>query len=52
MTNIAPLYLKQIFSNDPYFAESKVICSVYDEGFEGSLNARMAEKMQRDGLTP
>jgi starch synthase len=52
MTNIAPLYLKQIFSNDPYFAESKVICSVYDEGFEGILNARMAEKMQRDGLTP
>jgi starch synthase len=52
MTNIAPLYLKQIFSNDPYFAESKVICSVYDEGFEGSLDARMAEKMQRDGLTP
>ena len=52
ITNIAPLYLKQIFSNDPYFAESKVICSVYDEGFEGSLNARMAEKMQRDGLTP
>ena len=52
MTNIAPLYLKQIFSKDPYFAESKVICSIYDEGFEGSLDSRMAEKMQRDGLTP
>ena len=51
MTNIAPLYLKQIFSKDPYFAESKVICSIYDEGFEGSLDSRMAEKMQRDGLS-
>jgi starch synthase len=51
MTNIAPLYLKQIFSKDPYFAESKVICSIYDEGFEGSLDPRMAEKMQRDGLS-
>ena len=52
MTNVAPLYLKQVFSKDPYFAESKVICSIYDEGYEGSLDKRMAEKMQRDGLTP
>jgi starch synthase len=44
--------LKQVFSKDPYFAESKVICSIYDEGYEGSLDKRMAEKMQRDGLTP
>ncbi|MDA7742639.1 glycogen/starch synthase [Flavobacteriales bacterium] len=52
MTNVAPIYLKQVFSKDPYFAESKVICSIYDEGYEGSLDKRMAEKMQRDGLTP
>ena len=51
MTSLAPLYLKQVFNKDPYFAESKVICSIYDEGFEGSLDARMAEKMKADGLS-
>jgi starch synthase len=51
MTNIAPLYLKQIFKQDPYFAESKIVCSIYDEGFEGSLDKRMAEKMKLDGIS-
>ena len=51
MTNIAPLYLKQIFKQDPYFAESKIICSIYDEGFKGSLDKRMAEKMKLDGIS-
>ena len=51
MTSLAPLYLKQVFNKDPYFADSKVICSIYDEGFEGSLDKRMAEKMKADGLS-
>ena len=50
MTSIVPVYLKQMFAKDPYFAESKIITSIYDEGFEGSLDARMTEKMQQDGI--
>jgi len=50
MTSILPVYLKQLFAKDPYFAESKVVSSIYEEGFEGSLNARMAEKMVQDGI--
>lgn len=50
MTNILPVYLKQLFHQDPYFAQSKVVCSIYDEGFEGSLDSRMAEKMIQDGI--
>ena len=52
MTNILPVYLKQLFHQDPYFAQSKVVCSIYDEGFEGSLDSRMAEKMVQDGIAP
>lgn len=50
MTSVVPVYLKQLFAKDPYFAESKVVTSVYNEGFAGSLNSRMGEKMQQDGI--
>ena len=50
MTSVVPVYLKQLFGEDPYFANSKIITSIYDEGFDGTLNARMAEKMQQDGI--
>jgi starch synthase len=50
MTQILPVYLKDIYRKDPYFADSKVVCSLYNEGFEGSLDARMAEKMVMDGI--
>lgn len=52
MANTLPAYLKDVYRNDPYFASSKVVCSLYDEGFEGSLNPRMAEKMCMDGIKP
>jgi starch synthase len=51
MTAAVPVYLKQLFASDPYFADSKLITSIYDEGFEGALDSRMAEKMQQDGIT-
>jgi len=52
MTHLLPVYLKQIYSKDPYFENSKVVCSLYDEGFEGQLDGRMAEKVVQDGITP
>jgi starch synthase len=51
MTSVVPVYLKQLFGEDPYFANSKVITSIYDEGFDGALDSRMAEKMQQDGIS-
>ena len=51
MTNVVPVYLKQLYSKDTYYANSKVVCSIYDEGFEGTLNKRMAEKMVKDGIS-
>lgn len=52
MTNLLPVYLKQIYSKDPYFENSKVVCSLYDEGFEGALDPRLAEKVIQDGISP
>ena len=50
MANLLPLYLKNNYADDPYFANSKVVCSIYDEGFEGSLDARLSEKVSLDGI--
>ena len=50
MANLLPLYLKNNYADDPYFANSKVVCSIYDEGFEGSLDSRMSEKISLDGI--
>jgi starch synthase len=52
MTSLLPVYLKEIYRKDPYFENSKVICSLYNEGFQGSLDSRMAEKVVQDGIKP
>jgi starch synthase len=50
MANLLPLYLKSNYADDPYFANSKVVCSVYDEGFDGELDSRMSDKITLDGI--
>ncbi|NQY10762.1 MAG: glycogen/starch synthase [Flavobacteriales bacterium] len=44
MTALLPLYIKKVYKDDPIFANSKVVYSAYDNGFEGSLNSKFAEK--------
>jgi len=50
MTGILPLYLKKFYSEDPHFADAKVVYSVYEDGFKGSLDSKMATKMKFDGF--
>jgi starch synthase len=50
MTSLVPLYAKQMFKDDAHFANTKIITSIYDEGFEGTLNGSMIEKVQYDGI--
>ena len=52
MANLLPLYLKENYADDPYFANSKLVCSIYNEGFDGSLDERMSEKIVMDGIDP
>lgn len=51
MANLLPLYLKTNYGDDPYFANSKVVCSIYDEGFDGSLDKKMSKKLELDGIS-
>lgn len=43
---LVPLFLKKIYADDPTFAESKIVYAIRNEGFEGTLNDRFAEKLK------
>ena len=49
-TSLVPLYLKQAYKEDPLFSQSKVIFSLYNNGFSTPLNAKLHEKAQLDGV--
>lgn len=51
VTALAPIYLKKLYTDDPAFKNAKIIYSVFDNGFEGTLDPRMAEKLKMEGLT-
>jgi starch synthase len=50
MNAFVPLYIKKVFSEDPIFANSKVIFSVYNTGFEGELDKNFGNKAILDGI--
>ncbi len=50
MNAFVPLYIKKVFNEDPIFANSKVIFSVYNTGFEGELNKNFGNKAILDGI--
>ncbi len=51
-TSLVPLYLKKAYKEDPLFAQSKVIFSLYDNGFSDPMNKQMQAKAQLDGIDP
>lgn len=50
MASLLPLYLKHYYADEPLFADSKIVTSVYKEGFEGELDAKMKKKINFDGI--
>jgi starch synthase len=50
MTSTLPLYLRQIESDDPLFADAKIVFSTYDNAFEGELGPNIYEGMDFDGI--
>ncbi len=51
MTSLIPLYLKTSYKNEPLFENSKVVTSIYDDCFEGSLDKNFAKKAMMDGIS-
>ena len=50
ITALTPIYLKRKYAGEPTFENTKVVFSLYDNAFEGSLDPRMAEKLKADGF--
>lgn len=50
MAALLPAYLKYYYKDESIFADTKVITSVFNEAFEGVLNATMEEKIAFDKL--
>lgn len=50
VTALAPLYIKRAFADDPCFKNSKVVFSVYDNGFKQSFRSVFARKLLIDGV--
>ena len=51
-TSLVPLYIKKAYREDPLFADSKVIFSMYDNGFDKALDPTFTEKLLVDGVSP
>ena len=50
LASLLPLYLRNYYANEPLFSESKIVTSVYDQGFEGTLDNNMMAKVKFDGI--
>ena len=51
MTSLIPLYLKTSYKDEPLFENSKVVTSVYNDCFKGSLDKNFAKKAMMDGVS-
>ena len=50
LASLLPLYLKEFYKTEPLFTESKIVTSVYNQTFEGTLDKNMIKKVSFDGL--
>jgi starch synthase len=51
MTSLVPLYLRTAFKDDPLFSSSKVIYSLYDNGYEKTLSKDFVKKSVMEGIS-
>ncbi len=51
LASLVPLYIKRAYRNDPLFANSKVIYSVYNENFKSSLSPNTMRNAMLEGVT-
>jgi starch synthase len=49
-TSLMPLYIKKLYSRDPYFSETKVVTSFFNDAFSGSLDATLTKKVMFDQI--
>lgn len=51
MTALMPMYIRDVFSQDPHFADTKVVFSLYGCKFENKWDNQLEEKLRFDGIS-
>jgi starch synthase len=49
-TSLVPMYIKKLYSEDPLFENTKVIYSVFDNGYKGKLSDTIIDKLLFEDL--
>ena len=44
-----PMYLKKFYHDDPIFEKTKIVVSLYNQSFEGTLSDDLGNKLKFDG---
>ncbi|UAB81756.1 glycogen/starch synthase [Marixanthomonas sp. SCSIO 43207] len=50
LASFLPLYLRNYYGTEPLFENSKIVTSVYNQAFDGTLNNNVKEKILFDGI--
>ena len=50
LASLFPLYLKEYYKNEPLFNDSKIVTSVYNQSFTGTLDTNMINKVKFDNI--
>jgi starch synthase len=49
-TSLVPMYIKKLYSEDPLFENTKIIYSVFDNGYKGKLSDTIIDKLLFENL--
>lgn len=50
ITSLAPLYIKRVYQDEPFFQKAKIVYSLYNDKFNNSFSASFSEKLKFDGI--
>ncbi len=50
MASLLPLYLRKVYADEPLFADSKIVTSIYGVGFDGHLDKDLSKKIAFDNI--
>ncbi len=50
LASFLPLYLRTYYDKEPLFENSKIVTSLYGQGFDGTLSSEVINKLKFDGI--
>ncbi len=50
LASLLPVYMKHYYKDDALFSETKIVTSIFGEGYQGELDMEMSKKVQFDGV--